>query len=200
MPLANATCRGGEGDPGEAGAGRRSAGFERLYATHAATVYRTALRVLANPAHAQDVVQDVFMRMWSQPGGFDAARGGIGNYLRLMARSRALDIWREAQAAGRARERTRILALRDAVADCDGDPALAAEARRERTIVAAALARLPEPQRKALLMAYWGGLTADEISLRTGVPVGTVKSRLRLGLMKLRTRCEPQLSPRGAAA
>jgi RNA polymerase sigma-70 factor (ECF subfamily) len=166
------------------------AAFERLYQEHSFTVYRTALRVLANPTQAQDVVQDVFLRVWRQPDRFDAARGSMPSYLRLMARSRALDVWREAQAGGRARDRMRLLAVGTAGAD---DPALAAELRRDRAIVSHALDRLPAPQRRAVLMAYWGGLTAEQIAERSGVPVGTVKSRIRLGVMKLRERCEREL-------
>jgi RNA polymerase sigma-70 factor (ECF subfamily) len=173
--------------------------FEHVYAEHSPAVYRTALRVLANPSEAQDVVQDVFLRVWRQPARFDADRGSLSNYLRLMARSRALDVWREAQAGGRARERMRIQALHSAVW-VDADPALAAGLQSDRAIVAAALDRLPVAQRSALLMAYWGGLTAEQIAERSGVPVGTVKSRIRLGLMKLRERCERQLSGGPVAA
>src|SRR5215213_5704453 len=166
--------------------------FERIYDEHSATVYRTALRILGNAAHAQDVAQDVFARLWRQPERFDAARGTLVNYLRLMARSRALDLWREAQVAGRARERMKGLVLREEGRP-DHRPELAAELRRERAVVQTALERLPAAQRQAIVMAYWGGLTAEQIAERAGVPVGTVKSRLRLGLMKLRDRCEAQL-------
>ena len=176
------------------------AAFERLYEEHSPAVYRTALRVLTNPTQAQDVVQDVFLRVWRQPDSFDAARGSLANYLRLLARSRALDVWREAQAGGRARDRMKVLAPRGEAAWVGEDPALAAELRRDRAIVVSALGRLPEPQRSAVLMAYWGGMTAEQIAERSGVPVGTVKSRIRLGLMKLRERCERQLAAQPLAA
>jgi RNA polymerase sigma-70 factor (ECF subfamily) len=179
-------------DGGSAAEALDAGAFERLYEEHSPAVYRTALRVLANPTQAQDVVQDVFLRVWRQPGRFDAQRGSLQNYLRLMARSRALDVWREAQAGGRARDRMKVLALRGGTAVGD-DPALAAELRRDRMIVAHALERLPAAQRSAVLLAYWGGLTAEQIAERSGVPVGTVKSRIRLGLTKLRERCEPEL-------
>ena len=67
------------------------------------------MRILGNAAQAQDVVQDVFLRIWRRPGAFDAGRGEIGSYLRMMARSRALDLWREGQAAGRASDRLTIV-------------------------------------------------------------------------------------------
>jgi RNA polymerase sigma-70 factor, ECF subfamily len=169
-----------------------SRAFELLYGEHSATVYRIALRVLGNAAQAQDVVQDVFLRLWRHPGSFDAERGSLVNYVRLMARSRALDIWREAQVAGRARERMKVLALADE-GRADERPAVAAELRRDRAIVLRQLSRLPVAQRSAIVLAYWGGLTCEEIAARLEVPVGTIKSRLRLGMMKLRERCEPQL-------
>src|SRR3712207_4152600 len=113
--------------------------FERLYDEHSATVYRTALRVLGNPVQAQDVMQDVFVRLLRRPGSFDPARGTLTNYLKLMARSRAVDVRREAQVAGRARERMKLHALREEPRPYDR-PAAAAELRRDRGIVLAALA------------------------------------------------------------
>jgi RNA polymerase sigma-70 factor (ECF subfamily) len=166
--------------------------FEHLYDEYSLTVFRIALRVLGNSTQAQDVVQDVFLRLWRQPDRFDGTRGTLGNYVRMLARSRALDLWREAQVAGRARERMKGIALREETR-LDGRPAACAEFRREREIVLVALMRLPAPQREAIVLAYWGGLTADQIAERSGQPVGTVKSRIRLGLIKLRERCEWQL-------
>jgi RNA polymerase sigma-70 factor, ECF subfamily len=173
--------------------------FERLYDELAPSVYRTALRVLGNPIQAQDVVQDVFMRLWRQPERFDDARGTLPNYVRLMARSRALDLWREGQVAGRARDRMKVAALYDE-ARRDVSPPQVAELHRDGSIVRGALARLPAEQRDAIVLAYWGGLTADEIARHVGAPVGTIKSRIRLGLMKLRDRCETQLDVAFTAA
>ena len=84
------------------------AAFEQAYDDHARGAYRAAYRVLGDAAQAQDVVQDVFLKLWRQPGKFDARRGELGSYLRLMARSRALDLWREGQAAGRASDRHKL--------------------------------------------------------------------------------------------
>lgn len=150
------------------------------------------MQILADPMRAQDVVQEVFMRLWRHPDRFDADRGSLGNYLRLMARSQALDIRREANVARRARERLVLLSGGDQDRP-DDRPPLAVELRGDRTIVLHALTRLPAPQREAIVMTYWGGLTADQIAARFGLPVGTVKSRIRLGLGKLRQRCGGQL-------
>src|SRR3954451_6132134 len=117
------------------------ANFERIYDEHSGLVYRTAYGVLANPAQAQDVVQDVFMRLWRRPPDFDDSRGPLPNYLRLLARSRALDMWPEPQGAGRAPDRMRVRALREE-ARADDRPALPAELRRRRSIVLRALAQI----------------------------------------------------------
>jgi RNA polymerase sigma-70 factor (ECF subfamily) len=198
MAIQRASPAGAKGGLGVLG-GDETQDFERLYDEHSSNVYRTALRVLGNRTQAQDVVQDVFMRLWRQPERFDATRGTIAGYLRLMAHTRAVDLWREAKVARRAGERLELLAAREEPR-VDDRPALAAELRRDRLVVLAQLTRLPAPQRQALVMAYWGGLTADEIAERSGVPVGTIKSRLRLGLIKMRQRCEPQLGAEQALA
>jgi RNA polymerase sigma-70 factor (ECF subfamily) len=160
--------------------------FRRVFAEHERGVYATAFRVLGNGAQAHDVVQDVFLRVWRRPRSFDERRGELGSYQRLMARSRALDLWREAQAAGRATDRMKLV-VGDLEAPVDSRPGDATERAETRAAVRDALPGLPDTQREALVLAYWGGLTADEIAQRVQVPLGTAKSRIRLGLAKLRT-------------
>jgi len=164
------------------------AGFERAYDEHSRGVYAAAFRVLGNGALAQDVVQDVFLRLWRRPHTFDASRGELGSYLRMMGRSRALDLWREAQAAGRATDRMKLV-VADAEPRPDERPSVVAERHSDGEVVRDALSRLPFAQREALVLAYWGGLTADEIASRIEIPLGTAKSRIRLGLEKLRSEC-----------
>jgi RNA polymerase sigma-70 factor (ECF subfamily) len=159
--------------------------FARVYDEHHRALQGVALRVLGDPARAQDVVQDVFARVWRDPSRFDARRGAIGPYLRLMARSRALDIWREGQAAGRASDRLKSVAVVSSAGIAER-PHVAAELRTDRDLLRDALGELPPQQREALVLAYWGGLTADEIARRAEIPLGTAKSRIRLGLAKLR--------------
>ena len=173
--------------------------FARVYDEHGPAVYGTALRVLGNPAAAQDVAQDVFLRLWRRPGAFDQRRGDLGVYLRLMARSRALDLWRSAQAGGRATDRVKISAGRDEPR-ADEQPGAAAERGEERRTVRAALQALPESQREAVVLAYWGGLTAGEIAARSGVPIGTAKSRVRLGLQRMRAELAETTGPALAEA
>ncbi|MEA2268057.1 MAG: hypothetical protein QOC64_667 [Solirubrobacteraceae bacterium] len=156
------------------------AAFSRIYARHARGVYAIALGVLRDDARAQDVVQDVFLRLWRRPEAFDARRGAIGPYLRLMARSRAIDLQRETKASGRVSDQLRAVAER-----ADPSPSSWATAL-ERHELRAALRGLPEGQREAVVLTFWAGLTAEEIADRADVPLGTAKSRVRLGLTKLR--------------
>ena len=169
--------------------------FERAYDEHSRSVYAAAYRVLGNAAQAQDVVQDVFLRIWRRPRTFDAGRGELGSYLRMMARSRALDLWREGQAAGRATDRMKVAVAQAEPREEAERPDGQVERREQGAHVRAAVRQLPDAQREAVVMAYWGGLTADEISRRIEVPLGTAKSRIRLGLEKLRSEAGAGFSP-----
>jgi RNA polymerase sigma-70 factor (ECF subfamily) len=166
--------------------------FAHVYDQHSRGVYGAALRILGDSARAQDVTQDVFLRVWRNPSRFDARRGELGSYLRLMARSRAIDLHREGQAAFRARDRLQVVADTEQPT-VDDRPSVVAERDEDRAVLRAALARLPEVQREAVVLVYWCGMTADEIARRSGVPLGTAKSRIRLGMAKLRAEVEPEL-------
>ena len=159
--------------------------FKRAFEQHHRAVYTAAFRILGDATQAQDVVQDVFLRLWRRPTSFDASRGDLGTYLRLMGRSRALDLWRESQVRGRAAERMKLVTSPDE-SRVEEHPAVLAEREQDSAEVRAALGRLPEAQREAIVLAYWGGLTADQIARRADVPLGTAKSRIRLGLARLR--------------
>ena len=159
--------------------------YTEIYEQHRRGVYAAAYRILGNEAQADDVVQDVFIKVWRKPASFDAKRGELGSYLRLMARSRALDLWREAQAAGRASDRLKVV-VSTGDAQSTERPDQFVERAEATDSVVEALRTLPEHQREAVVLAYWGGLTAEEVARRAAVPLGTAKSRIRLGLTKLR--------------
>jgi RNA polymerase sigma-70 factor (ECF subfamily) len=164
---------------------RDPATFTAAFDAYAGVVHAAALAVLGDPVRAQDVVQDVFLRLWRRPEAFDPARGSLPAYLRVMARSRAIDLWRESRAAGRMTDRLKVDA-RDEEPRADERPAVAVERAVERAGVQAALRELPRGQREAVVLAYWGGLPAERIAHRERIPLGTAKSRVRLGLGKLR--------------
>ncbi|MDQ3435502.1 MAG: sigma-70 family RNA polymerase sigma factor [Actinomycetota bacterium] len=158
--------------------------FDRAYREHAPAMLTAANRVLRDPAAAEDVVQDVFMHLWRKPDGFDPARGSIASYLTMMARSRALDRWRTRAARDAAVERSaQQVRLERPVSEDAAEPVLRMDGRRR---VLHALDALPGDQREAVLLAFGKGLTAREIATVADVPLGTAKSRVRLGLQKAR--------------
>ena len=158
--------------------------FSDAYRHLAPLAFTAANRVLRDAAAAEDVVQDVFMQLWLRPSAFDPARGALSRYVTLLARSRAMDRWRSRRARAGAVERSaQESLLRPHAAESAAEPVI----RRERSHrVLRALDGLPSDQREAVLLAYGRGLTAQEIARAAQVPLGTAKSRVRLGLEKAR--------------
>ncbi len=154
--------------------------FSRAYRAHAGAMAIAAQGVLRDPAAAEDVVQDVFMHLWRKPDAYDPKRGSLGSFLTMMARSRALDRWRTRGAREAALERSK--AEQRVPAPAGEDAAEPVIRRDSRVRVLRALESLPGEQREAVLLAFGKGLTAREIASVAGVPLGTVKSRVRLGL------------------
>jgi len=164
--------------------GQAAQDFSTAYDTHRARAFSSAVRVLGDRAAAEDVVQDVFLALWRDPTLFDPARGSLAGYVAMMARSRAVDRMRSQTAARSAVER---LGYRDeARPGVEEGPSDAVARRDEAGRVLEAVADLPAPQRDAVLLAFGRGLSAAEIARASGVPLGTAKSRLRLGLEKAR--------------
>ncbi len=184
-----------------------------LYDRHAAAIHATALRLTGDHQVAEDVVQEVFLTLWNRAERFDPAAGSLTAWLGTMARNRAIDRLR---AAGR---RPQVVALgRD---DEEGsadealeraaqggragrgfdadDPIAAIEAGETRNAINAALATMPDPEREVILLAYRDDLTQSEIAARLGWPLGTVKTRTRRALARLRGALAdvygPQLAP-----
>jgi RNA polymerase sigma-70 factor, ECF subfamily len=148
-----------------------------LYDRYSSIVYAVALRVLGDTGAAEDVLQEVFLQLWRNPGAFDAARGSLGAWLAVITRNRAIDSLR------RRRPETDIEDVIVSVA-----PDLASEADRSRAAekVRGVLGAMPTTQRSALEMAYFEGMSHSEIAAKTGEPLGTIKTRIRAGLMTLR--------------
>jgi RNA polymerase sigma-70 factor (ECF subfamily) len=158
--------------------------FDLAYRTHRKRVRAAAQRVVSDVATAEDVTQEVFLRLWLRPELFDARRGSLAAFLSVMARSRALDRIRADGALDRARGRlAEVRALEPATVE---EPEAALIRRDENEALQHALLRLPMAQREAVTLAYGGGLNSVEIARRTHVGRATARSRLRLGLGKLR--------------
>jgi RNA polymerase sigma-70 factor (ECF subfamily) len=149
----------------------------QLYDRYSGIVYSVALRVLGDTGAAEDVLQEVFMQLWRNPGVFDSSRGNLGPWLAVIARNRAID---------GLRKRRPETDIADVVVSVEPDLASEAERGRAMQKVRSVLGSMPAGQRSALEMAYFEGLSHSEIASRTGEPLGTVKTRIRGGLMMLR--------------
>jgi len=160
-----------------------------LYDRHGGRLLGLAQRILGGGGEAEEVVQEVFLFAWRAAAAFDPARGNVLTWLMIAARSRAIDRLRSRRPASRPEIRS-LDELVDAPAAPD-DVEAASASRQWEGICRAAVSELPEDQRRALELAYFEGLTHQEIAERTKSPLGTVKTRVRLGLMKLRERMRP---------
>jgi RNA polymerase sigma-70 factor (ECF subfamily) len=160
-------------------------GLSRLYDRHARAVYSLALRIVEDRAEAEDIVQDVFSQAWFQARRYDHARAPVAGWLLMMARSRAIDRLRSRRVRP-----DNSAAFDDHQFDAVVDPAprqdLEAITAEQAGRVRNALEALPPGQRRAIELAYYEGLTHTEIAERLGEPLGTVKTRIRLGMLRLR--------------
>jgi RNA polymerase sigma-70 factor (ECF subfamily) len=151
-----------------------------LYDRYSSLVYSVALRILGDSGLSEDVLQDVFMQLWRRPEMFDSSRGSLGPWLAVIARNRAIDALRKRRPEND---------VSDVIISVEPD--LAGEAERSRAMekVRGALSTMPTAQRSALEMAFFEGLTHTEIAAKTGDPLGTIKTRIRAGLLALRKAC-----------
>ena len=148
-----------------------------LFDRYSKVVYSVALRVLRDPASAEDVLQEIFMQIWRSPDGFIATRGSLGGWLAVVSRNRSIDSLRRK----RPTESVDEIALASPYNLFDeAERSLMMEKTR------AAIVLLPSEQRKTLEMAFFDGLTHSEIAEMTGDPLGTVKTRIRSALLSLR--------------
>jgi RNA polymerase sigma-70 factor, ECF subfamily len=148
-----------------------------LYDRYSSVVYSVALRVLRDTGAAEDIQQDVFLQLWRNPGAFDASRGNLGAWLSVITRNRAIDALRK---------RRPETDPEDVVLSVVPDMAGEADRSRVAEKVRGVLGALPDAQRGALEMAYYEGMTHTEIASKTGEPLGTIKTRIRAGLIALR--------------
>ena len=173
-------------------AGDRDA-FSRFYDAFAGTALGLIRRVLRDPSPAEEVLQEVFWQVWQEAPRYDPSRGSPIAWVLMRARARAIDKLRSI----RRREQTFVMPVNEAVArQDDGGMESPAKVAEGRGFVENALARLPEAQRRVIELAFFEGLTQSEIAARLGEPLGTVKTRARLGLERLRTALRAERQPR----
>ena len=160
--------------------------LEELYDRYARPAYSLARRVTGDPAFAEEAVQEVFLAVWRQPGRFQAGRGGFATWLLAAVHHKAVDAVRREEAVRRralALQAVQALDASDAPANRPED---AVEERMRGERVRRALRALPESQREAMTLAYYGGYTQREIAALTGTPIGTVKTRMHRAMHNLR--------------
>jgi RNA polymerase sigma-70 factor (ECF subfamily) len=159
---------------------RDVAAFEKIYDTYHRLVYGIALKMLQDAMAAEDLTQGVFLKVWSSPDAF--AAGNFAGWIARVARNRALDVLRSRGV------RTEADLPVDVPLDSSLDDVVFS--RIDAVRVRAALAALPDEQRHPIELGFFGGVTHEEIARRTATPLGTVKTRIRAGLRKMRAQLE----------
>ena len=163
----------------EAMAGGNTEALRKLSQRYGRTLLLVAERILRNEADAEEVATDVLWQAWREASNFDSARGSVNGWLMVLARSRAIDRLR----AGNARK---LALVESVVGEPEPDPMFGVYSGERRKIIKAAVAALQENERTLLELAYFSDLPQSEIAIRLGIPLGTVKTRMRGALIKLR--------------
>lgn len=164
-----------------------AAALGEFYDRWSSEAYATAISIVRVAQDAEEVVADAFWQAWNQASRFDASRGQVRSWVLSIARSRALD---KLKAMARRREEQLESAPLELLAN-EGDAHDRIVEEERISAVAKALSELPTVQREVLEMAYFGGLSQTEIADCTGLAIGTIKTRIRLGMQKLRDRLAP---------
>jgi RNA polymerase sigma-70 factor (ECF subfamily) len=162
-------------------AAKDEAALAMLYDRYRVILFGLLMRILNSREEAEDVLQETFLQVWRKAADFDQNRGRPFTWLVTLARSRGIDRLRTLSA----RERLAEAGARE-TSEQTSDAATDAFKSEQRGLVTNALAQLPDDQKRPIMLAYFGGLTQSEIATRLGAPLGTVKTRMRTGLMKLR--------------
>jgi len=168
--------------------------LEVLYARYGGLIFTLALRIVGDPELAREVLQDTFLRCWDGREAYDPGRGRVPGWLMGIARNRAIDLLRSRSHQARLREREPLVGLAREPAQRDVTDSVTL-----RLAVASALQELPIGQRQAIELAYYGGHTQVEIARELGEPLGTIKSRTREAMERLRATLWPLIEPKREA-
>jgi RNA polymerase sigma-70 factor (ECF subfamily) len=169
-------------------AARDRAAFAEFYDRHAALMFSVATRILNDAGEAEDVLQETFTQLWEKAGNFDPKLGKASSWVATMTRNKAIDRIRASQRRNRLAEEAGV---EFAIASEAGDTANEAVHGHDKAkLIHTAIFSLPAEQRRAIELAYFSGLTQDEISKKLSEPLGTIKARIRRGLLKLRDQLE----------
>lgn len=164
-------------------AGGDQSALGELYDTTSRSIFGLVLRILNDPSTAEEVTLDVYTQVWRQASNYDSRRGTPSAWMLTIARSRAIDRFRSTD---QTRRRSEPLTVVEATFSDGANPEETASEAERRVIVRAALDSLPAEQRQVIEMAYFGGLSHSEIAETLSQPLGTVKTRTRLGMIRLR--------------
>jgi len=167
--------------------GDRSA-FAEFYDRHSTLMFSVASRILNDPTEAEDVLQETFLQIWEKAAKFDPKLGKASSWAAILVRNKAVDRIRASQRRSRlVDEAGNAQAIAEDVADSVNE---SLHGHERAKIIQSAIVELPGEQRQAIELAYFSGLTQDEISKKLNTPLGTIKARIRRGLLKLRDHME----------
>ena len=181
----------------ETGRGSRTS-FQHLHDRYAGVLFSTAYQVLNDQAEAEDVLQDVFIQIWDKAKLYDRTRGKPLTWAMTLTRNKAIDRLRSAQRRHRLKdevekENAALLTPGNSRGGSGGDSSEQVYALEKGKIIRSAVLQLSREQREAIEMAFFGGLTQNEIAQRLDQPLGTVKARIRRGMIRLKDLIEPRL-------
>ena len=167
--------------------GNRGA-FAEFYDRHSTLMFSVACKILNDPGEAEDVLQETFMQIWEKAGRFDPKLGKAASWAVILVRNKAIDRIRASQRRTRLAEQAGVAHnIASEVADSANEIFYGHDKAK---FIHSAIVELPEEQRQAIELAYFSGLTQDEISKKLNAPLGTIKARIRRGLLKLRDQLE----------
>ncbi|MDQ5824687.1 MAG: sigma-70 family RNA polymerase sigma factor [Chloroflexota bacterium] len=171
-------------------AGGDAAALEALYDRYVRQCFGLALRMVNEPGLAEEVVQEVFLKLWSRPDSYSSQKGAFVSWLLSLVHHRCVDELRKRSRTEVALDNEQPLSVINTKPDPQPDPSEQVWVMEQQRVVRQALVQLPENQRQVLELAYFGGLSQSQIAERLSQPLGTVKTRMRMGLQNLRQLLE----------